>query len=170
MNWTIRIENPLDGDDVRDLVAGLNAHLFSLTPPELCFHMTPQQMAGAGTTVFVTRDTDGRALGMGALRRHANGVAEVKRMYTLPTMRGQGVGSALLATIERLARAESFARLVLETGDQHPDAYALYEKGGFTRCGAVLDYPDAPTSVFYEKRLASDWGAPTTSKAKAGLE
>ena len=43
--------------------------------------------------------------------------------------------------------------LVLETGDRHPAAWAVYEKAGFTRCGPVLDYPDSPYSVFYQKQL-----------------
>jgi putative acetyltransferase len=44
-------------------------------------------------------------------------------------------------------------RLVLETGHVHHAAYRVYERGGFTRCGPVLDYPDTGWSVFYEKEL-----------------
>ena len=57
--------------------------------------------------------------------------------------------------IERLARSEGLDRLVLETGDRHPEAWRLYERGGFSRCGPVLDYPDSPWSVFYEKSLVA---------------
>ena len=35
----------------------------------------------------------------------------------------------------------------------HDAAYRVYERGGFTRCGPVLDYPDTGWSVFYEKAL-----------------
>jgi putative acetyltransferase len=42
-----------------------------------------------------------------------------------------------------------------ETGDRHPAAWTVYEGAGFTRCGAVLDYPDSKWSVFYEKSLAA---------------
>ena len=41
---------------------------------------------------------------MGALKDHGGGVGEVKRMFTLPEVRGQRVGSALLQRIEELAR------------------------------------------------------------------
>jgi putative acetyltransferase len=152
MAISIRTESPLQ-DDIRELVRQLNAYLHSLTPPEFCFHMTVEQMAEPATTLFVARDEAGRAVGMGALRREGGGVAEVKRVYTLPEVRGQRVGSALLDSIVALAEREGVARLVLETGDRHPDAWRLYESRGFTRCGPVLDYPDSQWSVFYEKPL-----------------
>jgi putative acetyltransferase len=148
----IAAESPLQ-DEVRRLIAELNAVLLTLTPPEHCFHMTAEQMAGADTTVFVAR-IDGRAVAIGALRRHGDGVGEVKRMYTRPEAQGRGIGGAILAGIEALARREGLVRLVLETGDRHPAAWRVYERGGFTRCGPVLDYPDTTWSVFYEKAVA----------------
>ena len=74
-------------------------------------------------------------------------------MFTRPEARGQHVGSAILDAIIDLARKEGVERLVLETGDRHPDAWRLYESRGFMCCGPVLDYPDSPWSVFYEKSL-----------------
>lgn len=152
MAVTIGAESPLQ-DEIRELVRQLNAYLLSLSPPEACYHMTVEQMAEAPTTLFVARDGAGRAVGIGALRREGGGIGEVKRMYTLPEVRGQRVGSALLDSIIALARSEGIDHLVLETGDRHPDAWRLYESRGFTRCGPVLDYPESPYSVFYEKSL-----------------
>ncbi|PBB99831.1 GNAT family N-acetyltransferase [Mesorhizobium sp. WSM3862] len=148
----IGVETPLQ-DDVRALVAELNTALLELTPPEHCYHLTVEQMAGHDTTVFVARD-GGLAVGCGALKRHADAVGEVKRMYTRPTHRGQKIGAQIVARIEGLARQEGLKRLVLETGDRHPAAWAVYERAGFSRCGPVLDYPDSEWSVFYEKSLA----------------
>jgi putative acetyltransferase len=150
---TIHVESPLQ-DVVRDLIAALNAHLLTLTPPEFCSHMTVEEMADDHTTVFVAREGE-PAVACGALRRHGDGVGEVKRMYTIPSRQGRGIGGRILARIEALARAEGLARLVLETGHVHEAAYRVYERGGFTRCGPVLDYPDTGWSVFYEKALDS---------------
>lgn len=148
---TIQMESPLQ-DDVRRLIAELNQTLLELTPPEFCFHMTAEEMADAQTTVWIAR-RDGEAIACGALRRHADGIGEVKRMYTKPTTRGQGIGGRILAHIEALARKEGLRELVLETGDRHPAAWRVYERGGFHRCGPVLDYPDSQWSVFYRKDL-----------------
>ena len=148
----IGVETPLQ-DDVRALVAELNTALLELTPPEHCYHLTVEQMAGHDTTVFVARD-GGLAVGCGALKRHEAAVGEVKRMYTRPSHRGHKIGAQIVARIEGLARQEGLKRLVLETGDRHPAAWTVYERAGFSRCGPVLDYPDSEWSVFYEKSLA----------------
>ncbi len=94
----IAAESPLQ-DEVRSLIAELNAALLALTPAEFCYHMTAEEMAAPDTTVFIAR-LDGRAVAMGALRRHGNGVGEVKRMYTRPEMQGRGIGGAILSAIE----------------------------------------------------------------------
>jgi putative acetyltransferase len=117
--------------------------------------MTVEDMADGNTTVFVARDVDGKAVACGALRRHPGRVGEVKRMYTLPSRQAEGIGSRILSRVEALARGEGLTRLVLETGHVHHAAYRVYERGGFTRCGPVLDYPDTGWSVFYEKDLTS---------------
>jgi len=148
----IAVETPLQ-DEVRALVAELNETLHALTPPEFCFHLTVEQMAEPATTVFVARD-GGAAVACGALKRHAGVIGEVKRMYTRPSHRGRRIGAVIVERIEALARQEGLRRLVLETGDRHPAAWAVYERAGFTRCGSVLDYPESAWSVFYEKDLA----------------
>lgn len=152
MPLTIAVETPLQ-DDVRSLVAELNAVLLQLTPPEHCHHLTVEQMAGADTTVFIARD-DGAAVACGALKRHPGRIGEVKRMYTRPSHRGRKIGERIVALIEATARSEGLQRLVLETGDRHHAAWKVYENAGFARCGPVLDYPDVKWSVFYDKQLA----------------
>ena len=151
MSIAVAVESPLQ-DDVRERVAELNATLLELTPPEFVFHMTVEQMAEPATTVFIARD-EGKAVGCGALKRHEDSIGEVKRMYTRPSHRGRRIGAEIVQRIEAAAREEGLTRLVLETGDQHPAAWAVYERAGFTRCGPVLDYPDSKWSVFYEKAL-----------------
>jgi putative acetyltransferase len=149
---SIAIESPLQ-HDVRTLIAALNDTLLALTPAEHCYHLTVEQMAGADMTLFVARE-DGVAVACGALKRHSDGVGEIKRMYTRPDRQGAGIGGHIVAQIETLARSEGLGALVLETGDRHPAAWRVYERAGFRRCGPVLDYPDSRWSVFYRKDLS----------------
>ncbi len=151
MTITICEESPLQ-DDVRALIGELNDVLHALTPPEYCYHMTADEMARPDTSVFVARE-NGAAVACGALRRHDGGVGEVKRMYTRPQWQGRKIGGRILESIEALANSENLSQLVLETGDRHPAAWRVYERGGFARCGAVLDYPDTGFSLFYQKQL-----------------
>lgn len=153
MAITITIESPLQ-DEVRTLVSELNDYLLDRTPPEYVFHLTAEQMAEPGVTVWVARDS-GEAIGCGALKRHDARIAEVKRMFTRESHRGQGVGRRILGEIVNTALDEGIEDLVLETGDRHHAAWAIYEKAGFLRCGPVLDYPDSEYSIFYHKQLAA---------------
>ena len=152
MSCTIATETPLS-DDVRALVKQLNEFTFELTPAEYRHHMTVEQMAQADTTLFVARGADGLTLGMGALRRHANGEGEVKRMFVKAEARGLGVGGAILARIEDLARQEGLTRVVLETGSNFDAAKRVYERGGFAPSEPVLDYPPSAWTAFYAKEL-----------------
>ena len=154
MAVTIAAETPLQ-DDVRVLVGHLNDHLLPLSPPEFQFKMTVEQMADSDTTLFVARDESGRAVGMGALKVHSAELGEVKRMFTLPEVRGQRVGSQLLARIVELARERGLPALMLETGtgDGMAEAHRLYTRAGFRSRGPFLDYPDSEWSAFFELPL-----------------
>lgn len=156
MSVTIAIETPLQ-DDVRGLVEQLNAYMLPFAPAEFQYTLTVEQMAAPDTTVFIARDGQGRAVGCGALKIHSEEIGEIKRMYTLPEVRGLRVGSALLDSITGLAEQKGLSQLVLETGPVlgFESAWRLYERAGFTRCGVVLDYPDSEYSAFFEKRLSS---------------
>lgn len=153
---SIAPETPLQ-DDVRTMVAALNAYMMPLTPREFQFQLTVEQMADPSVTVLIARDVSRRALGMASLKEHGGGLGEVKRMFTLPQVRGQRVGSRLLSSIETLALEKRLTRLVLETGEApgFEAAWRVYERGGYRTCGAVLDYPASRFSRFYEKTLAS---------------
>ncbi|MCQ0986638.1 GNAT family N-acetyltransferase [Jiella marina] len=155
MIWSLAVESPLQ-DELRVMVASLNAYLKPLSPPEFQFQLTVEQMAGADSTVIVARDAAGTAVGMGALKVHDGETGEVKRMFCEPRLRGQGLGRQIVTEIESQAREKGLDRLVLETGNTpgFEPAWALYEGAGFRRCAAVLDYPDSEYSRFYEKSLS----------------
>src|SRR5262245_47211956 len=162
MPITVAIEDPLS-DDVRRLIGALNVTLLALTPAEFCSHLSVAQMAARHAAVFGARD-QGCAVACGALRRHAGGIGEVKRMYTEPAYQSRGIGARILGEIEGLARREGLTRLVLETGHRHAAAWRLYERAGYRRCSPVLDYPSTPYSVFYAKTLDQDAKAQSASR------
>lgn len=157
MPVTVAVETPLQ-DDVRGLVARLNDHLIPLSPLEFQFKMTVEQMAGADTTVFVARDDGGKAVGIGALKVHSDELGEVKRMFTLPEVRGQRVGRMLLDRIVGLARDKGLRMVMLETGtgEGMAEAHRLYTRYGFTPRGAFLDYPESEWSAFFEMSLVPE--------------
>ncbi|MGY1704272.1 GNAT family N-acetyltransferase [Geodermatophilus sp. SYSU D00697] len=116
---------------------------------------TPPSAADVGV-VLVARDADGTAIGCGALRALEPGVAELKRMYVVPSARGRGVSRQLLDALEAEAGARGWTTLRLETGPRQPEAIGLYESAGYRPIeafGAYVDEPDAGCSLYYERVL-----------------
>ncbi len=70
--------------------------------------------------------------------------AELKRMYTTPFVRNQGIATAVLAAVQESARRCGKARVILETGGAQPEAIAMYEKLGYTRIENFGHYRDSP--------------------------
>ncbi|MFD5509875.1 GNAT family N-acetyltransferase [Streptomyces sp. NPDC127051] len=62
---------------------------------------------------------------------YSDGDAELKRMYVVPEARGLGLARRILAELEADARTAGRTRMVLETGDQQPEAIALYFSSGY---------------------------------------
>ena len=89
----------------------------------------------------------------GAIKSFETKVAEVKRMYTLPTYRGKGVGSKILQYIESWAKELGFNSCVLETGKRQPDAIALYKKNGYQKIPQYGQYAGMDNSVCFQKIL-----------------
>ena len=76
-------------------------------------------------------EVDGAAVGMGVLRRCADGVAEVKRMYVRPDQRGRRLGATILAQLVGDARSLGYDRVRLETAKFMTAAHRTYEAAGF---------------------------------------
>jgi putative acetyltransferase len=138
------------------LIAELDGVLGAVYQPEQRHGLSIEQVFEPHVRFFVAR-LDGEAVGCGAVALF-DGYAEVKRMYTRESVRGRGVGKALLAHIEQEARAANRRMLRLETGTLQAAAIRLYEQYGFRPCGAFGHYAALPphriaTSLFYEKPL-----------------
>jgi GNAT superfamily N-acetyltransferase len=105
--------------DIPAAVDNVAHHLKQFTPP-------------AGRLLLVV---DGEAvLGCGGLRPIAPGVAEIKRMYVRPEVRGRGLGKQLLDALLTAARQQGYREARLDTHGLLPAAPQLYLAAGFTLC------------------------------------
>src|SRR6187455_1248869 len=125
-------------EDARQLIGELDAYLSQDYSAEQQHGLSVERVFQPGVVFFVAH-LDGAAVGCGAIAL-ADGFAEVKRMYVRPSARGRGVAQAILGRLEEEARSRGKKRLTLETGDVRYDAHRLYERAGFTRCGAFGEY------------------------------
>src|SRR5580765_4038042 len=74
----------------------------------------------------------GSPVGCGALKFHPDArIAEVKRMWTSPDVRGLGLGRRLLERLAAEAASRGMVILRLETNRSLAEAKHLYERAGF---------------------------------------
>jgi GNAT superfamily N-acetyltransferase len=115
--------------DVRAIVDRLVTHLGQFAPP-------------AGRLLLVVEAE--AVLGCGCLRPIAPGIAEIKRMYLRPEVRGRGLGRQLLDALLSTARQGGYREARLDTDGLVPAAYHLYRSAGFTPCAP---YPESEIPV-----------------------
>jgi GNAT superfamily N-acetyltransferase len=96
---------------------------------------------------------NGKAAGCGAFKEFAPGIAEVKRMFTVPDFRSQGIASLVLSELEKWARELGYVKCILETGIKQPEAIALYNRSGYSLMDNFGQYTGVANSLCFEKIL-----------------
>jgi GNAT superfamily N-acetyltransferase len=157
---------PFDSPEVQALVAELMADLDRRyaadgpadgdSPEVVGLHAVRAEQVTPPHGAFVVARLDGVAVGCGAVRALVvgpGGVAEIKRMYTVPSARRRGISRALLARLEAEASGLGYRRLQLETGLRQPEAIALYESAGYHRIATYGQYEGDELSVCFAKHL-----------------
>jgi GNAT superfamily N-acetyltransferase len=103
--------------------------------------------------LFLVAEVGGAPAGCGGWRAHADGAAELKRMYVEPAFRRRGIAALVLAELERTAAGAGHHRLLLNSGDRQPEALALYARAGYAPVTGYGVYADEPGAVFLGKDL-----------------
>jgi putative acetyltransferase len=150
----IKFESPNQAD-VLKLIEDLDNYQKPLYPAESHHGIDINALQQTNVLFAVARDASGQALACGAIvleqgepSEVAANYGELKRMYTEPVARGQGIAKALLSFLETEAMVQGTNRFALETGYLQPEAIRLYKKCGYSVCGPFGNYKEDPNSVF----------------------
>lgn len=149
-----------DHPDAVKLIADLQQVFVVRYGEEDVTPVDPAQFA-APRGYFVVGYLDGAPIACGGWRAHdapdeplRPGDAEIKRMYTVDAVRGQGLSRKVLAHLEQAAADAGRTRIVLETGLRQPEAIGLYESSGYARIPNFGAYRDHPESLCFGKSLS----------------
>lgn len=151
--WTIAEDDPRDPD----VVGLLERHLeFArrVTPPEDVHALDVDGLLDDRVTFFSLR-SEGRLLGIGAIKTLDGSHVELKSIHTAEEARGNGIGRAMVEHLLDVARARGAIRASLETGamEEFAPSRALYQRVGFVECGPFDTYEPSRNSTFMTKDL-----------------
>ena len=141
------------GNDDRfvKLVAALDADLAVRDGDDHDFYHQFNGLDDIHHAIIASRN--GMPVSCGAFKAFDQQTVEIKRMYTLPEHRGQGIAGQLLKELEKWAGELQHRRCVLETGLQQPEAIRLYEHSGYVRTENYGQYKGIENSQCFEKVL-----------------
>lgn len=138
--------------DFQALVALLDQELLDRYQEEQAEH-APFNKLASDTPVVVAYAGE-QPIACGAFRPDpATRSVEIKRMFVHADHRDRGVGRQVLTELENWARELGFLIAHLETGNQQPEAVALYTRAGYTRIPNYGPYAAIDNSICMEKKL-----------------
>ncbi len=114
-------------------------------------HLSTEYAAPSG--IFFLAEDNSAYLGCIGLRRFAEGVGEIKRLYVSPAGRGHGVGRFLVEGALLAGKRLGYGRLVLDTLPSMKEAQKLYASFGFTPT-APYRFNPVPGTSYLEKVLS----------------
>jgi GNAT superfamily N-acetyltransferase len=139
--WKIAIEPTLRPDDMNVVIGGLKdynaAHANGDTPDYF---------------LISVRDTDGNMVG-GLLGATYLGWTQVSALWMPDALRGQGIGTQLMAQAEALARERACPRMFVETLSFQ--ALPFYEKLGYRVVSRIDDFPPGGARYALTRILAA---------------
>ena len=137
--------------DFHVLVSHLDAYLAKVDGEEHDFY---NQFNGIqNLNHCIVAYLNGEPVACGAIKRFDENSMEVKRMFTLPAKRGQGLASKVLTALEEWAKALGYGSCILETGKRQHDAVAFYKKIGYEIVPNYGQYVGKANSLCFQKKF-----------------
>jgi ribosomal protein S18 acetylase RimI-like enzyme len=150
---TVRRASPADAQALAKLLHDFQKEYDEPTPGVAALAQRYEKLLGSGEMIclLVGDGPDGFAQLRFRPTVYSDGLdAYLEELYVVPSLRGQGLGRALLEAAMETSRAEGATRMDLGTAETDVAARKLYESTGFTnREGS----PDGPVMLYYEREL-----------------
>lgn len=146
------VERPYDHPDARALVKQLyddQVERYGYADPAEADPELYQPPYG----LFLVGYCHRRAACCGGFRGYGAGTVEIKKMYTIPELRGLGLGVAIIEELERRAIATGAQQAILETGVRNTAALRLYRHVGYRSTARYVQGRDPAINRAFVKNL-----------------
>jgi putative acetyltransferase len=101
--------------------------------------------------IFLVMTDNDEIICTGAIRRYADDICELKRLWLLQEHQGKGLGYRMIQELCAFAKDAGYRRVILETDPvAQPQAYNLYKRIGFRD---LHPHPDHPSDMVMEMAL-----------------
>ena|SRR5689334_4426771 len=134
----IRLATPADAGELARMNAAFNGVFDSAA------QIAVRLAACADIETAILAELDGQVGGFACVRvvpcvLYAEPYAELTELYVEPALRRRGLGRALIAYAEQLAREHGAAELLIMTGTSNLAAQALYRAAGYDTYAVALN-------------------------------
>jgi ribosomal protein S18 acetylase RimI-like enzyme len=150
---SIRVAAAQDAADIGRLFTDFNEEFDEPTPPaEDVARRAAEHIEEGHSTFLIAGDgPDGFAQLRYRPSLYAEGLeAHLQELYVVPSLRGRGIGRALMDAVLEEARRAGATFIDLGTSEDDTAARGLYESAGFTNREGE---PDGPVMYVYERDL-----------------
>ncbi|WP_299891630.1 GNAT family N-acetyltransferase [uncultured Lacinutrix sp.] len=97
---------------------------------------------------------DSNPVGCGAFKTFNDNTIEIKRMYTKPEFRSQGIAGKILQALEHWANEIGYTFSILETGKRQLEAVQFYKKCDYKIISNYGQYTNMKNSLCFKKILS----------------
>ncbi|MBD0862727.1 GNAT family N-acetyltransferase [Gordonia sp. zg691] len=129
-----RLATPTDAATMADLLDAFNREYDEPSPgPAVLAHRLRELLSGASTFAIVAGDPI-TSLGLVTIRTNVwleGGIALLDELYTTPTERSRGLGSAVLTAAVAEAARRGAGEFEIEVDEPDVDAHRFYARHGF---------------------------------------
>jgi GNAT superfamily N-acetyltransferase len=140
-----------ENQDFVYLVKQLDAYLKVMDGEEHAFYNQFNNIDVLKNTIIVF--INNKPVGCGAFKNYQSNSIEIKRMFTVPDYRGQGVASKILTALEDWAKELNYSTSILETGIRQVEAVQFYKKNGYKMIPNYGPYKNVENSICFKKEL-----------------
>lgn len=133
------------------LIELLSTELAAITGDNGKSNFTVEAMSDDKALWVLAKNSQGKAIGCGAIRPLTQNIAELKRMFSDRSV--SGVGGALLTFLEKSAKEMGYIELRLETRQVNYRAVNFYKKNGYMRIENYGPYIGRTEAVCFSKVL-----------------